>query len=137
MILKAFFIAKKAHKGQVDKSGERYINHPVAVATSLFTEKEKAVALLHDVIEDTKITEEDLVNLGIPIDVVEAVKCLSKEANIDYFDYLQRVKVNALARAVKIADLTHNMDLSRLKHITNKDLIRYEKYKKAMSFMLS
>ncbi len=136
MILKAFFIAKNAHKGQIDKSGKKYINHPVAVASLVFTEKERVVALLHDVIEDTSITIEDLIKSGIPLDVVDAIKCLSKEENLEYFEYLKRVKSNKLARSVKIADLTHNMDLSRLNHISNEDFNRYKKYKRAMSFML-
>ncbi|WP_088345195.1 HD domain-containing protein [Bacillus cereus] len=128
-------IAKKAHGGQVDKAGVDYIKHPEAVASFVNTAEEKATAYLHDVLEDTEITTVDLLNAGIPYNVVEAVQVLTKEKYTSYFEYLSRVKENSLARTVKLADLKHNSDRSRLARITDKDLKRLEKYRKAIQFL--
>ncbi|MED3634536.1 GTP pyrophosphokinase [Bacillus thuringiensis] len=128
-------IAKKAHAGQVDKAGVDYIKHPEAVASFVNTAEEKATAYLHDVLEDTEITDADLLSAGIPHNVVEAVQVLTKEKYMPYFEYLSRVKENSLARTVKLADLKHNSDRSRLARITDKDLKRLEKYRKAIQFL--
>ncbi|MFB5091388.1 HD domain-containing protein [Bacillus cereus] len=128
-------IAKKAHAGQVDKAGMDYIKHPEAVASFVNTNEEKATAYLHDVLEDTEITANDLLSAGIPHKVVEAVQVLTKEKYTPYFEYLCRVKENSLARTVKLADLKHNSDRSRLARITDKDLKRLEKYRKAIQFL--
>lgn len=131
----ALKIATEAHKGQVDKAGVPYINHPLTVASLVDTEEEKIVALLHDTIEDTNITEQDLIDYGFPNKIVEAVKLLTHNKNVPYMDYVAKIKDNELARKVKIADLTHNSDLSRLKEITEKDKKRYEKYQKALLYL--
>ena len=131
----ALKIATEAHKGQVDKAGVPYINHPLTVASLVDTEEEKIVALLHDTIEDTNITEQDLLNYGFSNKIVEAVKLLTHNKNVPYMDYVAKIKDNELARKVKIADLTHNSDLSRLKEITEKDKKRYEKYQKALVYL--
>lgn len=131
----ALKIATEAHKGQVDKAGIPYINHPLTVASLVDTEEEKIVALLHDTIEDTNITEQDLIDYGFPNEIVEAVKLLTHNKNVPYMDYVAKIKDNELARKVKIADLTHNSDLSRLKEITEKDKKRYEKYQKALLYL--
>ena len=131
----ALKIATEAHKGQVDKAGVPYINHPLTVASLVETEEEKIVALLHDTIEDTNITEQDLLNYGFSNKIVEAVKLLTHNKNVPYMDYVAKIKDNELARKVKIADLTHNSDLSRLKEITEKDKKRYEKYQKALLYL--
>lgn len=131
----ALKIATEAHKGQVDKAGVPYINHPLTVASLVETEEEKIVALLHDTIEDTNITEQDLLNYGFSNKIVEAVKLLTHNKNVPYMDYVAKIKDNELARKVKIADLTHNSDLSRLKEITDKDKKRYEKYQKALLYL--
>ncbi|WP_277287137.1 HD domain-containing protein [Sneathia sanguinegens] len=131
----ALKIATEAHKGQVDKAGVPYINHPLTVASLVDTEEEKIVALLHDTIEDTNITEQDLLNYGFSNKIVEAVKLLTHNKNVPYMDYVAKIKDNELARKVKIADLTHNSDLSRLKEITEKDKKRYEKYQKALLYL--
>lgn len=128
-------IAKKAHAGQVDKAGTDYIKHPEAVARFVNTAEEKATAYLHDVLEDTEITADDLLNAGIPHNVVKAVQVLTKEKYTPYFEYLSKVKENPLARAVKLADLKHNSDRSRLAGITDKDLKRLGKYRKAIKFL--
>lgn len=131
----ALKIATEAHKGQVDKAGVPYINHPLTVASLVDTEEEKIVALLHDTIEDTNITEQDLLNYGFSNKIIEAVKLLTHNKNVPYMVYVAKIKDNELARKVKIADLTHNSDLSRLKEITEKDKKRYEKYQKALLYL--
>lgn len=131
----ALKIATEAHKGQVDKAGVPYINHPLTVASLVDTEEEKIVALLHDTIKDTNITEQDLLNYGFSNKIVEAVKLLTHNKDVPYMDYVAKIKDNELARKVKIADLTHNSDLSRLKEITDKDKKRYNKYQNALLYL--
>lgn len=134
---KAYEIAKKAHLGQIDKAGEDYIKHPEKVASFVKTDEEKAVAYLHDVIEDTELTLEDLNEYGFSKEVIEAVDIITKKRGEDYQSYLNLVKKNKLARAVKLADLRHNSDLTRLINITEKDIERKEKYQKAIDFLNS
>ena len=131
----AFEIAKTAHAGQTDKAGLDYILHPLQVAAEMATDEEKAVALLHDIIEDTDVTASELLAKGLPDNVVEAVKALTKKHNQNYAAYLAGVKKNRLATAVKLADLKHNSDLSRLEKITQKDRERAEKYRKAIEYL--
>ena len=128
-------IARKAHEGQLDKAGVDYIEHPIYVASQVDTEEEKAVALLHDVIEDSPVSAEELLQAGLPETVVTAVQVLTKKKEQDYQTYLETVKKNPLARVVKLADLKHNSDLSRLSSITEKDRERLKKYKKAIDFL--
>lgn len=134
---KAYKIAKKAHLGQVDKAGEDYIKHPEKVASFVKTDEEKAVAYLHDVIEDTELTLEDLYEYDFSKEVIEAVDIITKKRGEDYQSYLNSVKNNKLARAVKLADLRHNSDLTRLTKVTEKDIKRKEKYQKAIDFLNS
>lgn len=134
---KAYEIAKKAHLGQVDKAGEDYIKHPEKVASFVKTDEEKAVAYLHDVIEDTELTLEDLCEYDFSKEVIEAVDIITKKRGEDYQSYLNSVKNNKLARAVKLADLRHNSDLTRLIKVTEKDIKRKEKYQKAIDFLNS
>ena len=131
----ALSIARKAHEGQLDKAGVDYIEHPIYVASQVDTEEEKAVALLHDVIEDSPVSAEELLIAGLPEEVVTAVQVLTKKKEQDYQTYLETVKKNPLARVVKLADLKHNSDLSRLPSITAKDRERLKKYKKAIDFL--
>ena len=135
MVDLAFSIARKAHEGQLDKAGVDYIEHPIYVASQVDTEEEKAVALLHDVIEDSPVSAEELLQAGLPETVVTAVQVLTKKKEQDYQTYLETVKKNPLARVVKLADLKHNSDLSRLSSITEKDRERLKKYKKAIDFL--
>ena len=135
MLELALSIATKAHRGQFDKAGIDYIEHPIFVASQVDSEEERAVALLHDVIEDSSVTAEELLNAGLPETVVTAVQILSKKKGRDYQTYLKTVKSNPLARAVNLADLKHNSDLLRLETITDKDLERLEKYKKAIDYL--
>ena len=135
MVDLALSIARKAHEGQLDKAGVAYIEHPLYVANQVDTEEEKAVALLHDVIEDSPVSAEELLQAGLPETVVTAVQVLTKKKEQDYQTYLETVKKNPLARLVKLADLKHNSDLSRLSSITEKDKERLKKYKKAIDFL--
>lgn len=135
MIDIALAIAKKAHAGQVDKAGVDYIQHPLYVASQVNTEQEKAVALLHDVIEDSDITAADLFASGLSNEVVTAVQILTKKKGQSYQECLGKVKSNNLARVVKLADLKHNSDLSRLKSVTNTDYERVKKYKNAIYYL--
>ena len=134
---KAYEIAKRAYLGQVDKAGEDYIKHPQKVASFVKSDEEKAVAYLHDVIEDTELTLEDLYEYGFSKEVIEAVDIITKKKGENYQSYLNSVKKNKLARAVKLADLRHNSDLTRLTKVTEKDIERKEKYQKAIDFLNS
>lgn len=128
-------ICKEAHAGQVDKGGKAYYLHPFAVADMCETVNQKIVAYLHDVLEDTSVTVIDLINQGISLEIIEALIALTHKPSENYFDYIERVKVNPLAKAVKIKDLIHNSDLSRLREITPKDLSRVEKYKRCIEIL--
>ena len=131
----ALAIAEDAHKGQVDKAGVDYIQHPLFVASLVEGELAKTVALLHDVVEDSDWTLEDLRKEGLPEEVVQAVGILTKKRNENYEEYILRVKQNPLARQVKLADLQHNSDLSRLANVTDRDRKRAEKYRQAIAFL--
>ena len=133
--IKAHEVAKKAHFGQIDRAGIDYIKHPETVASFVATDEEKAVAYLHDVIEDTSLTLLDLKKEGFSKNIIEAVDILTKKKGQDYQSYLNLVKKNELARVVKLADLRHNSDLTRLPLITEKDLERNKKYSSAIRFL--
>ncbi|MSS57638.1 HD domain-containing protein [Erysipelotrichaceae bacterium Oil+RF-744-GAM-WT-6] len=132
---KAKEIARKAHLGQKDKAGEDYIYHPLWVSAHVDGEKTKTAALLHDVLEDTSVTSKDLLNQGIPREIVNSVIVLTRKSGEDYFDYIKRVKKDPVARQVKIADLKHNIDLSRLPKVTEEDIKRNKKYRKALEYL--
>ena len=129
MLEKAKMLAEKAHQGQVDKGGHPYILHPVRVAENCKGEKEKVIALLHDVLEDSTYTREDLKKEGFSEDILEGLVCLTHRAGEAYMEYIERICQNPLAVKVKYADLQDNMDLSRIPNPTEKDFIRLEKYK--------
>lgn len=131
MLDKAIKIATEAHKGQVDKAGAEYILHPLRVMSKLETEEEKIVGVLHDVIEDTSITFEDLHAEGFSLEIISALKHLTRGKNEKYFDYIERIKLNPIAIKVKLADLEDNMDISRIPNPCKKDYNRLKKYKKA------
>lgn len=130
----ALSVAKKAHAGQVDKAGEDYIKHPIAVSEKVKSEDEKIVALLHDTLEDTDL-EYILIEDLFGETIADSVLTMTHKDEEEYFDYILRVKQNPIARAVKIADLTHNMDLTRIPNPTEKDFKRVEKYRKAMAIL--
>ena len=129
---RAIQIATEAHKGHLDKAGRDYIGHPLRVMEMGKTEDEKIVGVLHDVIEDTGWTFEMLEAEGFSREVIEALKCVTKlSENENYDDFIERVKKNPLAVAVKINDLTDNMDIRRLPYLSDKDVKRLKKYLKA------
>lgn len=134
---KAVEIATKAHEGQSDKSGKPYIGHVMRVAQRCKTQKSKVIALLHDVIEDTPITPNELKAEGIPADIVEAVLTLSRRQDEPYEEYINRVVPHPLCCEVKIADLEDNMDIRRLTEIGESDVIRLKKYLKAWKTLTS
>ena len=132
MLNKALEIARNAHAGQVDKGGDTYIFHPVRVALHCRTETEKIVALLHDVVEDTDVTLDDLRKEGFDTEVLDALQCLTRIEGEDYMDFIQRVATNPLATQVKMHDLKDNMDVSRL---GGKPHWKMDIYKKALAYL--
>ena len=135
MLESAIATAAKAHEGQTDKVGKPYILHPLKVMLNVKGGiPEQCAAVLHDVIED--ITAEALLELGFSKEVVDAVVLLTRSKDEDYMEYVKRLKANPIARAVKLADLADNMDMSRIPNPTEKDFARLEKYKKAKSILL-
>ena len=129
---RAIEIATEAHKGQFDKSGKDYIGHPLRVMEMGKTDEEKIVGVLHDVIEDTDWTFEALAEEGFSKDVIDALRCVTKlSENENYDDFIERIKKNPLAVAVKINDLSDNMDIRRLPSLSDKDVKRLKKYLKA------
>ena len=127
----------EAHKNQTDKSGMPYVFHPFHLAEQMTDENTTAVALLHDIVEDTPITLEDLRAYGFPEEVVAAVALMTHADGVPYLEYVENIKKNEIARAVKLADLRHNSDLTRISAPTEKDLARREKYKSAILLLES
>lgn len=128
----AFSLAEQKHKNQVDKAGCSYLLHPLHVANNFFPSNEKIVAILHDILEDTDTNEKMLYDMGFEEKIVAAIKGISRKKGEDYFDYIKRVKKNQLATTVKICDLKHNLDLSRIDIPTKRDYERMEKYRRAL-----
>lgn len=134
---RAYALAKKAHLGQKDKGGNDYIEHPKAVASMMDTDIEKAVAYLHDVVEDTKISFDDLKEYGFPNQIIEAVKALTKQKNESYGVYIDRVIKNPIAKKVKLADMKHNSDITRIKNPSQKDYDRCQKYLDKIQYLIN
>lgn len=125
---KALRLCYEAHNGQLDKGGAPYVFHPMHLAEQMTTEEATIVALLHDVVEDTKYTLADIAALGFGDNVIEALALLTHDKSVSYKDYIAEIKSNDIAKQVKLADLAHNADLTRLNVITEKDIARQEKY---------
>lgn len=134
-VKKAMVVAYEAHRGMFDRGGYPYISHPVHVAEQMTTEDSTVVALLHDVVEDTNYTMADLARLGFKKEVLDALELLTHDKDVPYLEYVAKLKDNRIAREVKLADLAHNSDVSRLPKVTSKDWERVEKYKKAMALL--
>ena len=132
---RAILFAFDAHRGQYDKSGLPYITHPLHVAESMETEDECVVAFLHDVLEDTDCTVEDMINMGITNRQIAALKLLCHDEAVPYLEYVKAICADPIARKVKLADLQHNSDLSRLSVVTSQDIERAEKYKSAIQIL--
>lgn len=132
---KAMKLAYAAHHGQTDKTGVPYIFHPMHLAEQMEDEYSTCAALLHDVVEDTELTFSDLEAEGFPAEVIEALKLLTHDPAVPYLDYVKAVRPNPIARAVKLADLCHNSDLTRLDTVDERALLRGEKYAKAIAIL--
>jgi len=135
MTKKALKLCFEAHKDQVDKSGMPYVFHPFHLAEQMKDENTTIVALLHDVIEDTEYTVDDLISMGFNTEIIDALKLMTHEDAMPYMEYVTQIKKNPVAMAVKMADLRHNSDLSRLDIVDAKAHERAEKYKKAIELL--
>ncbi len=132
---KALKLCFEAHQHQVDKSGMPYVFHPFHLAEQMTTEETVTTALLHDVIEDTPLSVQDLRERGFSENIVEAVSLLTHDSGEAYADYILKIKQNPIAKAVKLADLRHNSDLSRLDAVDEKAMKRFEKYQNAIRIL--
>jgi (p)ppGpp synthase/HD superfamily hydrolase len=129
---KAIVIAAKAHSRQKDRAGAPYILHPLRIMMKMKTDAEKIVAILHDVLEDTGITEETLRQEGFSDPVVDAIVCLTRSDKAEPYEvYISRVKEVPVAKRIKLADLEDNMDITRLDELTDKAVARIKKYHRA------
>lgn len=135
MTKKAMKLCFEAHKKQVDKSGMPYVFHPFHLAEQMENETATVVALLHDVVEDTDYTLDDLTQMGFDEPVISALKLMTHDDNVPYMEYIMKIKPNPIARAVKLADLRHNSDLSRLDIVDEKAIKRREKYLAAIRLL--
>jgi (p)ppGpp synthase/HD superfamily hydrolase len=124
----AIAIAVEAHRGQTEKSGGPYILHPLRAMFRLESAVDRIVAVLHDVVEDTLITPEDLRQRGFSDEVLAALDCVTKREGEDYRSFVARAATNPIARRVKLADLEDNMDVRRLPALTAKDAERLTRY---------
>ena len=132
---KAMRIAFEAHKEQTDKNGIPYIYHPIHLAEQMSDEATTCVALLHDVIEDTDMTFEQLQAEGFTPEMMDALRLMTHDERIPYLDYVAEIKKDSIAAKVKLADLKHNSDLTRLDHVDERAIRRVEKYKKAIDLL--
>lgn len=135
LLIKAKRIAYKAHKGQTDMSGMPYIEHPLVVSYRCSSIDSKIVGMLHDVIEDTDISYDDLREEGFPEHIIEAIRCVTKEDGWDEESYFTRIKANPIAREVKINDLTHNLDEYRVVTPTRHLIEKRVKYRRELAFL--
>jgi (p)ppGpp synthase/HD superfamily hydrolase len=135
MIRAALEFATKAHKDQIRKCGEDYINHPIRVALHVDSVAQKVVALLHDTIEDTDYRMADIIDEGFSGSIIKSLEAITKRKGEKYLNYLERVNADKTASIVKRADILDNLDLSRLPEITTKDRERCYKYRKALDFL--
>ncbi|MEJ7576205.1 MAG: HD domain-containing protein [Pyrinomonadaceae bacterium] len=133
----AIFIALQVHEGQKDKAGSSYILHPLRLMLRMKTEEEMMAAVLHDIIEDSSWTIEQLRDKGFPENVLAAVECLTRRDDETYEQFIERVRTNPVARRAKIADLEDNMNVRRFGKLTAKDLQRLEKYHQAWQILTS
>lgn len=132
---KALILAYREHDGQVDKAGVPYIYHPIHVAEQMETEREVCVALLHDILEDTAIVPEELRQMGFPDEYVDDIKYLTRAPGETYAEYIQLLADKPVPRKVKIADLKHNIDLTRLPKVTEQDIKRKKRYEKFLKIL--
>lgn len=134
---KAIKLACEAHAGQVDKAGKPYVLHPLRLMLKFQNKQEQVVAVLHDTIEDSEMTLEDLANHGFSELILDALDCLSKRKNEEYEGFIKRILPNELARKIKIEDIKDNLDLTRIASINNEDLKRVLKYHNSLRVLLA
>ncbi len=134
---KAVKLCFEAHKDQTDKSGLPYVFHPFHVAEQMVDEDTTVVALLHDVVEDSDYTLEDLREIGFPTQVIDALALMTHDKAVPYLEYVATIKKNPIAKAVKLEDLRHNSDLSRLDIVDEKAKARVTKYANAIELLQS
>ena len=132
---KAMKLCFEAHKEQVDKAGLPYVFHPFHLAEQMPDEDTTVTALLHDVVEDTSCTLDDLRAMGFNERVLSALKLMTHDKSLPYLEYAAQIKKDPIARTVKLADLAHNSDLSRLDHVDEEALARVEKYRAAIRLL--
>ncbi|MBD5112070.1 MAG: GTP pyrophosphokinase [Ruminococcaceae bacterium] len=131
----AYDLARIAHNGAVDKGGNPYINHPTAVASQFSCTYRICTAYLHDVVEDTDYTVDMLIDKGIDPRVAESVRLITHSKSVDYSEYLEILSSDPIAVDVKIADMLHNSDLSRIKSYDEKTLSRMRRYNNGLRFL--
>lgn len=132
-IERAIAIAAAAHEGQLDKAGAPYVFHPLRLMMRMATIEERIVAVLHDVVEDSAITFEDLEKEGFSTAVLEALESVTRRPSENYDKFVLRAAANPIGRRVKLVDLEDNCDLSRIAAPTEKDYARVEKYRRAIA----
>lgn len=137
MLNKAIEIAAIAHTGQVDKGGAPYILHPIRIMLTRENELEQICAVLHDVVEDSEFTFEELRKQGFSEKVIDVLDCLTKRDGENYDEFIGRVLKNETACQVKLADINDNMNLTRIENPSEKDRERIRKYKKAVERILA
>ena len=135
---RAIAIAAEAHAGQKDRGGAPYILHPIRLMIQMDSEDAMMTAVLHDVVEDSVWTLDDLRKEGFSNEVLNAVDCLTHrdEEGEDYWDYIQRAGSDPIAIKVKLSDLVDNLNLGRLNEVTEKDEKRFDRYRKAQEMLL-
>lgn len=133
---RAIEIAARAHLGQIDKAGAPYILHPLRVMLNVNTSEQRMAAVLHDTVEDTDVTFDDLISEGFSAAVVEAVRALTKHHREPRIEAAKRAAANPIARVVKLADVADNMDMSRLPNPTEKDFARLKQYEQVRALLL-
>ncbi|MEO0642963.1 MAG: GTP pyrophosphokinase [Pseudomonadota bacterium] len=133
---RAIEIAVAAHKGALDKGGQPYILHPLRLMMGMKSDAERIVAVLHDVVEDSDWTFEALAGEGFAPEIIAALQSVTRSNRHEpYMDFAARAKADPIGRAVKIADITDNLDVTRIGELSDRDLARINKYKKALGLL--
>jgi GTP diphosphokinase / guanosine-3',5'-bis(diphosphate) 3'-diphosphatase len=132
---RAIAIAAQSHTGQVDLAGQPYILHPLRVMMAVSGVPERIAAVLHDTIEDTSLTIADLHAAGFDVEVIDAVVALTKLPGESRIAAAHRAVKNSIARSVKIADVTDNMDISRISQPRQKDFDRLQEYRQVIQIL--
>ena len=132
---KALKLCFEVHSNQIDKSGMPYVYHPFHLAEQMTDEATTVVALLHDVLEDSDLLIDDLSKMGLSKEMLEAIILLTHDKAVTYMEYIHKIAENPIARTVKLADLRHNSDLTRLDVVTDSDISRCKRYQKAINFL--